>query len=544
MRKTLLFLSSLIFLLTGCSNDDLDMNSDSGTKHIPSENVRWYGTKRITEPQTRGVADGSKRWNAESGIFIKFLNTPSDPQLIGKIKTIASEWEQYAGINFHFVDQDIKTPVRIAFDWNGNDWLTWSYTGTDAKFEHAQNQPTAVFGGLEYDDEETFRGDVLRVFGQILGLEYEQRHQEWSKNGYWKSETQLQRYWEGQFDGYSMDWDEIREYVFDPLTEQNALQLFSTEDIDEQSVMAWPYYNKAQTTKLLANFELSEGDKQFIAQLYPKKSLPTIQEAWVDSGYFTWTDNTKTALKITSLGRQQEYLPDVSDGEQLTSAYEMFAGAVIKKAPIFNTSNITKFTFMFWECRNLSEVPKYDTSKAVDIEVMFAWCRSLVEIPEFDFSNAVKVSAAFMGTGLTRISNLKFPKGEDFYCMFQGTNLVSVDNFEAPNAKSCVSMFQGCSSLTRISNISMPKVVEFGGAFLNGCESLKYVENFDASGASGFPYMFSGCSSLEYVSNLNTSSGRDFRNMFENCASLKSKPELDLSNATDITDMYKGTPYE
>lgn len=543
MRKTLLFLGSLIFLLTGCSNDDLDMNSDSGTKHTQSENVRWYGTKRITEPQTRGVADGSKRWNAESGIFIKFINTPSDPQLIGKIKTIASEWEQYAGINFHFVDQDIKTPVRIAFDWNGNDWLTWSYTGTDAKFEHAQNQPTAVFGGLEYDDEETFRGDVLRVFGQILGLEYEQRHQEWSKNGYWKSETQLQRYWEGQFDGYSMDWDEIREYVFDPLTEQNALQLFSTEDIDEQSVMAWPYYNKAQTTKLLANFELSEGDKQFIAQLYPKKSLPTIQEAWVDAGYFTWTDNTKTALVITGLGKQQEYLPDVSDGEQLTSAENMFKQASVKRAPMFNTSNITVFSFMFSECFNLSEVPKYDTSKAHNIWGMFSDCRSLSEVPNLDYSNADLVGDLFFNTAITHVSDLSFPKAEDLYRMFQFSKIVSVRNFSAPNAKYCVSMFQSCDSLTSISKISMPKAVGFDWLFYN-CKSLKSVENFDASGASDFSYMFSGCSSLEYVSNLNTSSGRDFRNMFENCASLKSKPELDLSNATDITDMYKGTPYE
>lgn len=37
----------------------------------------------------------------------------------------------------------------------------------------------------------------------------------------------------------------------------------------------------------------------------------TIQEAWVDSGFFVWKDSTKTALSITAWGASQEFLPDV-----------------------------------------------------------------------------------------------------------------------------------------------------------------------------------------------------------------------------------------
>lgn len=117
-------------------------------------------------------------------------------------------------------------------------------------------------------------------------------------------------------------------------------------------------------------------------------NTPTIQTAWVDAGYFEWTDDTKTALEITDLGRQQEYLPDVADGEQLTSAVNMFASSPkLKKAPYFNTSNITKFWTMFIDCTSLITVPKYDTSKGENFVGMFYNCTSLLSVPQFDTSN-------------------------------------------------------------------------------------------------------------------------------------------------------------
>lgn len=204
MKKTLLFLNCLLLLLAGCSQNELDQDYVSGSRNSQSSKIRWYGTKLYEGIQIRGVADGAKRWNQDAGVYIKFINSPADRTIIEKVKQTAAEWEEYAGIKFHFVEQDKRADVRIAFDWNNNDWLTWSYTGSDAKFVADQSQPTAVFGGIEYLDETEFKGDVLRLFGQILGLEYEQRHQEWSKNGYWKDASQLQAYWEDQFEGYSM----------------------------------------------------------------------------------------------------------------------------------------------------------------------------------------------------------------------------------------------------------------------------------------------------------------------------------------------------
>ncbi|TWP23322.1 BspA family leucine-rich repeat surface protein [Apibacter muscae] len=480
MKKILLIFSCLFLLLSSCSDDLTDgitKNEVQPTLH----QIRWYGTQTPIGVQSLGVSDGSKRWNQDAGIYIKFINTPTDPTIIKKIKDIASEWEQYAGIQFHYVESGQKADVRIAFDWKGNDWLTWSYTGNDAKKISDPNQPTAVFGGLQYQDEQQFKGDVLRVFGQILGLDYEQRHQQWTENGYWRNPEKLQTYWEDFFEGYTMDWAEIRQYVFDPLTSENTLQLLETKELDEASVMAWPYYVRSQTLKLLANYELSEGDKAFIAKLYPKNEsesgsenqLPTIQEAWIDTGYFGWYNKEKTAVRITPKGAQMHYLPDVSDGERLTSAKDMFFEAFeLKKVPKFSTKNITNFNNMFGRCFSLETIPLIDTSKGTDFGYMFAVCNSLTTIPKLDTS-----------------------KGENF-----------------------------------------------GGMFYM-CYFLTSVPDFNTSKGTNFAGMFSSCTALTSIPKLNTSSGLIFSNMFSGCSSLVTKPQLDLSIAIDITDMFSGTPF-
>lgn len=553
MKKTLLFLSCLLLLLAGCSQNELDQDYVSGSRNSQSNKIRWYGTKLSEGIQTRGVADGAKRWNQDAGVYIKFINSPADQTIIEKVKQTAAEWEEYAGIKFHFVEQDKRADVRIAFDWNNNDWLTWSYTGSDAKFVADQNQPTAVFGGIEYLDETEFKGDVLRLFGQILGLEYEQRHQEWSKNGYWKDASQLQAYWEDQFEGYSMDWSQIRQYVFEPLTEATANQLLETKEIDELSVMAWPYYNRKQTTKLLANYELSEGDKTFIARLYPKTAttLPTIQKAWVDAGYFTWTDATKTALRITKLGAEQEYLPDVSDGEQLTSAAYMytdsgFRHAKLKEVPKFNTSNITDFSYMFFLCDSLTSISKLDTSKGTNFKDMFGGCRSLETIPYIDTSKGTMFGFMFESCiALTTIPPLDTSNGVGtaFVGMFEHCHsLITIPLLDTSKGTSFEQMFNYCYSLTSIPQLNTSNGTDFSFMFYQ-CKSLPNIPLLDTSKGIRFTYTFAECRSLTSIPQLNTSNGESFWGTFINCSSLTSKPQLDLSNATNVHQMYGGTPW-
>ena len=597
------FFSAIILLLSSCSTDN-DLASDSGSNVSKTQKVRWYGAKLPnSSTETRGVADGSKRWNQDNGIYVKFLNAPSDPTILSRVRTIAKEWEVYAGIQFNFVELDKPADVRIAFDWNGNDWLTWSYTGNDAKYERDQAKPTAVIGGIGTLDEETLRGDVLRLFGQILGLEYEQRHQNWAKEGYWKSEAAMQRYWENQFDGLDLNWSEIKEYVFTPLLEQNAVALIQTEEIDEASIMAWPYYNAQQTTKPIANYELSDSDKKFIAKLYPKDKqiLPTIQEAWVDMGYFKWADNTKTKLIITSKGARQEYLPDVRDGEQLIDISSMFrflpreiiANFNLKKAPKFNTSNITDFSDMFSYVNNITEIPQYDTSNGTNFSGMLSGCSYLKEIPLLDTSNGTDFSYMFTGcSGLKEIPLLDTSKGTDFSYMFasctsrvvfpmlntsKGKNfsgmfwycysVSEIPKYDTSNGTNFSSMFERCEDLENVPLLDTSNGTDFSRMFsgciilrsvpqfntnngsnfsnmFSGCEFISTIPLLETSKGSDFNSMFYGCERLVLIPKINTSNGIDFSNMFNSCKSLEVKPNLDLTNAKYTSNMYSGTIFQ
>lgn len=548
MKKTLLFLSCLVMLFSSCSNEyELTQESAIG-ENKQSEVIRWYGTKSIDVPQSRGVADNSKIWAVGAIIDIKFINEPSDATMIDKIKSVAKEWEQYANITFNFVDKSNKAPIRVAFDWNDNEWLTWSYTGNDAKMERSQNEPTAVFGSIEYLSEEEFRGDVLRVFGQILGLEYEQRHSGWDQE-LWKKDKKgvyyAQKYWEGMFENYDedlFDWEIIKEFVFDPLASQKAIE---TPSIDNESIMMWPHYTRKETPELYSNFELSEMDKQFIASIYPKKQseLPTIQEAWVDPGFMEWwtDDKGRLSLSLTSLGREQKTFSDVSDGEQLTSVDYLFSNASIVSAPMFNTANVVTFRNMFQSSSNLEFVPHYNTSKGETFEAMFYKGSSLKSVPAFDTANGKNFSVMFTGCEtLVVIPQLNTVNGVDFQGMFSGcTLLTSIPELNITNGVDFSYMFQGCSSLTTVPQLETSSGEIFRGMF-EYCYSLTSIPELNTSKGEDFSYMFSQCTSLEFVPQLDTSLGNIFGGMFSGCSRLGVVPDLDTSNGFSFKIMFKG----
>ncbi|SHE83405.1 protein of unknown function, DUF285 [Dysgonomonas macrotermitis] len=494
-------MSLLLLIVTGCSNDDEYQNGKSSENRTATQ-VRWYGVKEVTGTvQTRGAADRMKLWAQDPIITVKFLNNPDDPALVEQIKSYAKEWEQYAGVTFQFVESTETALVRIGFDWEGNSWLTWSYTGNDAKMVRSQSEPTAVFGGFNdgYMTDEEIRGDVLRVFGQVLGLEFEQRHGDWDAS-WWKADKNgvyyAQSYWESMFEDYyeNFDWETIRQYVFDPLAGATIVQ---TDEVDLESIMIWPYYTRKETTTLLANYDLSEKDKEFIAILYPKKEGNTIQIAWVDAGYFVWVNEEKTQLRITAKGTQVEELPDVVDGKQLTSARSMFEFPPsiylkLKKAPMFDTSNITDFSYMFYFCEELIEVPKYDTHNGILFNSMFSRCQKLETIPQFDVSSGVYFD----------------------YMFLRCNRLISVPDLNTSNAISFQEMFYDCLDL-------------FDAPWL------------DTSKGKNFSLMFMNCSKLRSVPAYDTSSGTSFQRMFWACSSLKSIPLLDVSNGEAFEGMFK-----
>lgn len=255
MKKLFFPLLGILLLFAACSKDEPVRNVEN--EKTASEN-RFYGVKTLEE--TRGVAQRNKLWYPGTTIDIKFLNGAEENKQ--KVKEYASEWEKYANITFSFID-DGDAHVRIAFDSNDSRYVTWSTIGTDCKMIANQSEPTINYVDWEYLSEEEIKGDVLRTFGQVLGLELEHRHLDFDAG--WRNNISL--YWEGSIE--DIPWTELKKYVFDPLESSKILQ---TDEYDENSIMIWPFPRQfAVNTARYYNNELSSKDIAFVAQVYPKE---------------------------------------------------------------------------------------------------------------------------------------------------------------------------------------------------------------------------------------------------------------------------------
>ncbi len=282
MKKLLFYSLSLLLLFIACNNEVTFVKNEAPGKTSLSAN-RFYGVKYTeNDLSTKGIAQRNKLWYPGSVITVKFLNGSNE--YMETVRKYAVEWEIYAGITFEFITEG-KADVRIGFDWNEDRYITWSYTGTDCKSVNDQSEATASFADWRRASQEEMRGDVLRLFGQVLGLELEYRHlnfdADWSER--------IADYWEGEI--MDIPWGNLKEYVFDPLLSGRVIM---TEEYDENSIMIWPFTRRyAGNTPRDFNFDLSEKDKLFIAQLYPKgEEEPVIVvEVNIDE-VFPWVDVT------------------------------------------------------------------------------------------------------------------------------------------------------------------------------------------------------------------------------------------------------------
>lgn len=278
--KKLLLLPVVLLMLCGCSNNDMvnpGQTDDETTAFVP----HFYGAARLENPVagTRGVANTLKIWSkpmAEENLTVKFLNGTERYREF--VKEVVKEWEKAAGVKFYFVKDNEKAMIRVGFDYVPGMVSSWAITGTDhLQLYSQQNEPTVHFAQWRRASDELKRSDVLRAFGQVLGLELEFRHPsfepEWitDENGN-VDETAIKDYWENELGDY-MTWEELKKVVLDPLQDQTFL-ISKTESYDAESVMTWPFYEMIAHNIPLIEFaadyktELSVQDKEFIKELY------------------------------------------------------------------------------------------------------------------------------------------------------------------------------------------------------------------------------------------------------------------------------------
>ncbi|GKI22447.1 hypothetical protein CE91St19_18490 [Odoribacter laneus] len=278
--KKLLFLSVVLFVLCGCSNDEMlkpDQPDDENTLFVP----HFYGAALLENPApgTRGVANTLKIWSkpmAEENLTVKFLNGTERYREF--IEEVVKEWEKVAGVRFYFVKDNENALIRIGFDYVPGMMSSWALTGTDhLQVYNQQTEPTVHFAQWRRASDELKRSDVLRAFGQVLGLELEFRHPNFTpgwitdENGN-IDETSIRDYWESELGDY-ISWEELKKIVLDPLQDQTFL-ISKTDSYDPESVMTWPFYEMIAQNIPLIEFaedyktELSVQDKEFIQKLY------------------------------------------------------------------------------------------------------------------------------------------------------------------------------------------------------------------------------------------------------------------------------------
>ncbi|MCB0079773.1 MAG: hypothetical protein KDE47_02525 [Caldilineaceae bacterium] len=202
-----------------------------------------------------GAANTRWLWPNGAEITVTFLE--GDPAVQKRIEPIAHEWSQYANLTLKFV-KERRADIRISFDPKGG---SWSYHGVQSNSFWLFNRPSMNYGWLKADTEEQeYRRVVLHEFGHALGL----IHEHLSPNATipWDL-PKLFAYYK-RTNGWSEE--QTRTQVI------NRIQVNRATHFDNNSIMLYHFPAELTTdgSSTPWNTELSELDKTFIAQLYPK----------------------------------------------------------------------------------------------------------------------------------------------------------------------------------------------------------------------------------------------------------------------------------
>ncbi len=198
-----------------------------------------------------------KMWQPGRVLRVRFLD--GDPAVQQKIQQVAQQWSEHANIQLVFAG-DPDAEIRISFLQPGS----WSYIGTDALLIPS-DQPTMNYGWLQPDtDDEEYSRVVLHEFGHALGCIHE--HQNPAGGIPWNVNAVLEYYM-----GPPNNWSEaqVRENVLRAYDKDTT----SYTQFDERSIMLYPVPAEHTTDGKgipWQNSVLSESDKTFIAQMYPR----------------------------------------------------------------------------------------------------------------------------------------------------------------------------------------------------------------------------------------------------------------------------------
>jgi hypothetical protein len=201
-----------------------------------------------------------KMWENGKTLRCRFLDGEATQR--EKAQAKAQIWEQYANVDFQFVD-DGDAEIRISFS---ADPGSWSAIGTDALVEayFPKHQPTMNFGWLRADTaDEEYERVVVHEFGHALGCIHE--HQNPAGGLRWNTD-EVYRVFSGPPNYWSKE--EIDHNILDHYSQtQTQFTAFDPDSIMLYHFPANLFTDRQGTNE---NTHLSQTDMTFISQMYPK----------------------------------------------------------------------------------------------------------------------------------------------------------------------------------------------------------------------------------------------------------------------------------
>lgn len=235
------------------ATDENPGNAPSGTIDV----ARKPGV--AAGPEMFGAILTGRKWRPGRTLRVRHLD--GDPAIHAKVEALARQWLLYANLGFEFVAAG-DAEIRISYHLDNR---SWSRLGTDA-LAVPEPEHTMHFGWLRANtpDAELER-TVVHEFGHAIGMIHEQSQPlnpiKWDRPAVYRHYAGL---------GWSkadVDFNVFEQYSRD-MTQFSAY--------DDTSIMHYPV--PAEFTldhKAVGwNLKLSDQDKQFIAEIYPKPPPP------------------------------------------------------------------------------------------------------------------------------------------------------------------------------------------------------------------------------------------------------------------------------
>ena len=164
-----------------------------------------------------------------------------------------------------------------------------------------------------------------------------------------------------------------------------------------------------------------------------------------------------TSIDIGASGIKFAYstftqIPSIFDFSNVTNMSSMFFGcSKLTSVPLFYTSNVTNMYGMFNGCSSLTNVPEFDTSNVTNMSYMFSYCSSLTSVPLFNTSNVTNMENAFRNTiSLNSIPQFDTSNVNNMSFLFYYSNIVTIPELNCESVKSMSSAFYNCKQLSYV----------------------------------------------------------------------------------------------